>query len=116
MEVKGTIKKIFDPVSGKSAKGDWTRQDFIITSPKVDNDPYPDEMIVTAFGDDKISLVQSLQVGQNVTAVIDFKVREVADGKAFNSINLFRFNDGPKVEPKLPDPIKIDPTPDDIPW
>ena len=116
MEVKGTIKKIYDLTSGKSAKGDWQRQDFIISIPKVENDPYPDEMLITAFGEDKINLVQHLKVGQNVTAVIDFKVREVADGKVFNSINLFRFNDGPKTEPKLAEPIDSTPTPDDIPW
>lgn len=66
--------------SGKA----WQKREFIIEE-TVGN--YPNSMVITAFGD-RVEKLNTLRVGDCVTARFDTQVREY-NGRAFNNITLY---------------------------
>lgn len=66
--------------SGKA----WQKREFIIEE-TVGN--YPNSMVITAFGD-RVEKLNTLRVGDHVTARFDTQAREY-NGRAFNNITLY---------------------------
>ena len=66
--------------SGKA----WQKREFIIEE-KVGN--YPNSLVITAFGD-RVEKLNTLRVGDYVTARFDTQAREY-NGRAFNNITLY---------------------------
>lgn len=66
--------------SGKA----WQKREFIIEE-TVGN--YPNSLVITAFGD-RVEKLNTLRVGDSVTARFDTQVREY-NGRAFNNITLY---------------------------
>ena len=66
--------------SGKA----WQKREFIIEE-SVGN--YPNSLVITAFGD-RVEKLNTLRVGDYVTARFDTQVREY-NGRAFNNITLY---------------------------
>ena len=66
--------------SGKA----WQKREFIIEE-TVGN--YPNSLVITAFGD-RVEKLNTLRVGECVTARFDTQVREY-NGRAFNNITLY---------------------------
>ena len=66
--------------SGKA----WQKREFVIEE-TVGN--YPNSMVITAFGD-RVEKLNTLRVGDCVTARFDTQVREY-NGRAFNNITLY---------------------------
>ena len=66
--------------SGKA----WQKREFIIEE-TVGN--YPNSLVITAFGD-RVEKLNTLRVGDYVTARFDTQVREY-NGRAFNNITLY---------------------------
>lgn len=66
--------------SGKA----WQKSEFIIEE-TVGN--YPNSLVITAFGD-RVEKLNTLRVGDYVTARFDTQVREY-NGRAFNNITLY---------------------------
>lgn len=66
--------------SGKA----WQKREFIIEE-NVGN--YPNSLVITAFGD-RVEKLNTLRVGDYVTARFDTQAREY-NGRAFNNITLY---------------------------
>lgn len=66
--------------SGKA----WQKREFIIEE-NVGN--YPNSLVITAFGD-RVEKLNTLRVGDCVTARFDTQVREY-NGRVFNNITLY---------------------------
>lgn len=66
--------------SGKA----WQKREFIIEE-NVGN--YPNSLVITAFGD-RVEKLNTLRVGDNVTARFDTQAREY-NGRVFNNITLY---------------------------
>lgn len=66
--------------SGKA----WQKREFIIEE-TVGN--YPNSLVITAFGD-RVEKLNTLRVGDYVTARFDAQAREY-NGRAFNNITLY---------------------------
>ena len=66
--------------SGKA----WQKREFIIEE-TVGN--YPNSLVITAFGD-KVEKLNTLRLGDYVTARFDTQAREY-NGRAFNNITLY---------------------------
>ena len=66
--------------SGKA----WQKREFIIEE-TVGN--YPNSLVITAFGD-RVEKLNTLRVGDCMTARFDTQVREY-NGRAFNNITLY---------------------------
>lgn len=87
MEIKGFIKTILDPVSGSSARGEWSRQDVVI---EYQDGNYTKTLAVTFFN--KLDQLAGLGVGQEVTVSFSVSSREY-NGRWFTQA------DGWKIEP-----------------
>lgn len=77
-ELTGKIKLIQDPQTFNSG---FTKREMVVT---VDDGKYPQE-INLEFVQDKVSLLDSLQVGQQVTVSFDIRGREY-NGRYFNNL------------------------------
>ena len=85
MEITGVVKSVMPTQTGTSQSGKaWQKREFIIEE-TVGN--YPNSLVITAFGD-RVEKLNTLQVGDYVTARFDTQVREY-NGRAFNNITLY---------------------------
>lgn len=85
MEITGVVKSVMPTQNGTSQSGKaWQKREFIIEE-TVGN--YPNSMVITAFGD-RVEKLNTLRVGDYVTARFDTQAREY-NGMAFNNITLY---------------------------
>ena len=85
MEITGVVKSVMPTQTGTSQSGkEWQKREFIIEE-TVGN--YPNSLVITAFGD-RVEKLNTLRVGDYVTARFDTQVREY-NGRAFNNITLY---------------------------
>ena len=85
MEITGVVKSVMPTQTGTSQSGkSWQKREFIIEE-TVGN--YPNSLVITAFGD-RVEKLNTLRVGDYVTARFDTQVREY-NGRAFNNITLY---------------------------
>ncbi|MCG8698404.1 MAG: DUF3127 domain-containing protein [Bacteroidales bacterium] len=106
MEIKGKIAKILDAQSGKSAKGEWKKQEFILET----NAQYPKKVCIANWND-KIDLA-SLKLGDEVVAHIDVESREF-NGKWYTDVKIWKLEMAGQQQSGQPDmPEKLD----DIQW
>ena len=85
MEITGVVKSVMPTQTGTSQSGKaWQKREFIIEE-TVGN--YPNSMVITAFGD-RVEKLNTLRVGDYVTARFDTQAREY-NGRVFNNITLY---------------------------
>ena len=85
MEITGVVKSVMPTQTGTSQSGKaWQKREVIIEE-TVGN--YPNSLVITAFGD-RVEKLNTLRVGDYVTARFDTQVREY-NGRAFNNITLY---------------------------
>jgi single-strand DNA-binding protein len=77
-ELTGKIKLIQEP---KTFTSGFTKREMIV---RVEDGKYPQEINIE-FVQDKISLLDNLQVGQDVTVTFDIRGREY-NGRYFNNL------------------------------
>ncbi len=70
MKITGIVKEILDEVSGKSAKGDWRKREFILET----EGKYPKQICMVQWGDHIDD--QAVGLGEKVTVSIDLSSRE----------------------------------------
>ena len=95
MEITGVVKSVMPTQNGTSQSGKaWQKREFIIEE-TVGN--YPNSMVITAFGD-RVEKLNTLRVGDYVTARFDTQAREY-NGRAFNNITLYDITQ-PQAQPQ----------------
>jgi single-strand DNA-binding protein len=78
-ELSGKIKLIQEP---KSFNSGFTKREMVVI---VEDGKYPQEINIE-FVQDKVGLLDNLQVGQDVTVAFDIRGREY-NGRYFNNLN-----------------------------
>lgn len=86
MEIKGTVKQIMAVQTGVSAKGNWQKQELLLTT----QDKYPADILITCMGK-VVDSIEQLTEGMTVTASINISSREY-NGKYYNSINAWKLD------------------------
>ncbi len=85
IEIKGTVKEMFDT---KQITEKFAQKEVIVT---IDaHTTYPQHISVQA-NNDKISLLDSVEIGDSVTIVANLNGRE-AKGRYYNSLTIFKLN------------------------
>ena len=85
MEITGVVESVMPTQTGTSQSGKaWQKREFIIEE-TVGN--YPNSMVITAFGD-RVEKLNTLRVGDYVTARFDTQAREY-NGRVFNNSTLY---------------------------
>ncbi|QZT36708.1 DUF3127 domain-containing protein [Halosquirtibacter xylanolyticus] len=90
--VKGKLEKILDEVSGTSARGEWKKREFVLTT---QDEQYPRTICFTLFND-KVSLIEGFQSGQDLEVSFSVESREY-QGRYFHNVNAWR------VQPAMAD-------------
>ena len=121
MEITGRIIQKLPAQSGKSARGDWKKQEFIIET----EEQYPRKVCLVNWGD-KINL-DSFSENDKVTASINIESREF-NGRWYTDVKVWKMDkENANTEapgdipppPPLPDdfnPNDEDNIPDDLPF
>ncbi len=85
MQVKGKVTHVLEKVSGQSAKGPWSKQDFVIET----QDQYPKHICFTVWND-KIPIPQ---IGQEVDVSSMTESREY-NGRWFTDLTAWKYDAG----------------------
>lgn len=81
-DLTGKVKVIQDAQTFASG---FTKREFVVT---VEDGKYPQDICLECV-QDKVSLLDSIQVGQEVTATFDIRGREY-NGRYFNNLQAWR--------------------------
>src|SRR5690554_5678458 len=112
MELKGKIKKIFETQTFQSG---FQKKEIVVTT----DEQYPQDILIE-FYQDKIALLDPLNVGDEVKVHINIRGKEwvnpEGEAKYFNSINGWRIERGSTAAPEpAPEPVE-EKKEDDLPF
>jgi len=85
MEITGKVIQLNEPLTGKSARGEWKKQELIIET----EDQYPKQVCLLNWND-KVD-VSNLKPGQKITAGINIESREFND-RWFTDVKIWKLN------------------------
>ena len=112
LEIEGRIKQKLSRQSGQSARGAWEKQEFIL---EYQDGNYPADVMVTAFGSDKVADLDRYQVGDAVKVSFNLRAREY-NGRWYNDVRLWKIAPaGQNAAQQAPVQQAPAPTLDDMP-
>lgn len=95
MKITGTLVQKLEKINGKSANGEWQKQEFIISV----GDKYPKNVCLSAWSE-RCDELENIQIGDTVTAELEISSREY-NGKWYTEARAWKFlniNQAPKVQ------------------
>ncbi|MDV7340507.1 DUF3127 domain-containing protein [Terasakiella sp. A23] len=120
MEIEGKIVQVLPLKSGKSAKGEWSKQEYILET----DGQYPKKVCFMVWGDkiDEMAIKQ----GERLTVSIDIESREY-NGRWYTDVKAWQVNRGQRqdqgapigsgaVEFETDQPYNSSPIDDEIPF
>ena len=85
IQLIGTITNILPVASGTSAKGEWAKQEYVLS---VENEQYPRSVCFQIFGQDRINTA-GLQLNERVRVHLDISTNEY-NGRFYNTISCWK--------------------------
>lgn len=73
LEIEGKIIRKLGVQSGKSARGDWSKQEFVI---EYQEGNYPSQACLSVWGPDKVKDLEKYQIGDTVKVSFNISSRE----------------------------------------
>ena len=86
LEIEGRIASKLALQSGQSARGSWSRQDFVL---EYQDGSFPVSVCFTAWGEDKVNELNRFQVGDKVKVSFNLRGREY-NGRGYNDLRIWR--------------------------
>ena len=86
MEIEGTLIQKLAVQSGKSARGDWAKQDFVI---EYQEGNFPTKACFNVWGADKVKELEQFQIGDKIKLSFNVSSREY-NGKWYNDVSLYK--------------------------
>lgn len=86
LEIEGRIASKLALQSGQSARGSWSRQDFVL---EYQDGSFPVSVCFTAWGEDKVNELNRFQVGDKVKVSFNLRGREY-NGRWYNDLRIWR--------------------------
>ena len=86
LEIEGTLAQKLPVQSGSSARGPWTKQEFILEFPDGN---FTAKACFTAWGQDKVQDLGKYQVGDKVKVSFNLKSREY-NGRWYNDLQIWK--------------------------
>ena len=99
LELEGKIQNKLSIQKGQSARGAWSKQDFIL---EYMDGSFPASVCFTAFGDDKVAELSRYQCGDSVKVSFNLRAREY-NGRWYNDLRVWRISPlGQSAQPSAP--------------
>ncbi len=119
LEIRGRVSHILPQASGVSAAGrEWKKQDFVIET----QEQFPRSVCFTLFGDDKVGMLASVEIGTEVNVFFNLESREY-QGRWYSNVNAWKIEKaegaptGSVPPPELNQPANDGaPSADDLPF
>ena len=99
---KGKVIDKLAKVTGTSAKGDWTKQEFVI---ETLDDKYPKLICLTMFND-KFNIVDTLRIGEVIDVTFSIESRAYNE-RYFTNVNCFKIDKATKPLEPIYTPIIV---------
>ncbi len=87
-EIEGTLRRKLQAQSGRSARGDWAKQEFVLEYPDGN---FNSEVCITAWGQDKVSELDRFNEGDLLKVSFNIRAREY-NGRWYNDLRLWRIS------------------------
>ena len=88
MEIEGTLIQKLAVQSGKSARGDWAKQDFVI---EYQEGNFPTKACFNVWGADKVKELEQFQIGDKIKLSFNVSSREY-NGKWYTDLRAWRIS------------------------
>lgn len=86
MELEGTLITKLAVQSGKSARGDWAKQEFVI---EYQDGNFPTKVCINVWGADKVKELGSFRLGEKIHVSFNISSREY-NGKWYTDLRAWR--------------------------
>ena len=86
LEIEGTLAQKLPVQSGNTARGSWTKQEFILEFPDGN---FTAKACFTAWGQEKVQDLGKYQVGDKVKVSFNLKSREY-NGRWYNDLQIWK--------------------------
>ena len=98
LELEGTIRQKLGVQQGMSARGAWSKQEFVLEYPDGN---FTSQVCMLAFGQDKVQELDKYQVGDRVKVAFNIKSREY-NGRWYTDILVWRISPAGTAAPAAP--------------
>ena len=88
MEIEGTLIQKLAVQSGKSARGDWAKQEFVI---EYQDGNFPTKACFSVWGADKVKDLEQYQIGDKIRLAFNVSSREY-NGKWYTDLRAWRIS------------------------
>lgn len=95
MEVEGRIARKLNVQTGTSARGAWSKQEFIL---EYQEGNFPSQVCMNVWGEDKVKDLEKYQVGDKVKVSFNLSSREY-NGRWYNDIRAWRIEPAGAAQP-----------------
>lgn len=102
LDILGTVIQVLPVVTGTSAKGTWSKQDFILET----DGKYPKKVAITLWGQESIDKYDLVE-GMKVTAFLELDSREY-QGKWFTNVKAWKIQWDEQKRPDFPSAKKVE--------
>lgn len=99
LELEGKIKTKLPAQGGTSARGAWTRQDFVV---EYQDGNFPAEACFSAWGQERVDELARYNEGDAVKVSFNVRAREYG-GRWYNDLRVWRLS-APGAQPQAPAP------------
>lgn len=93
MDISGKLVKILPEVRGESQRGPWVRGGFVIET----DDMYPKLVAFTLFGEDRLAMINGIQMNSVVTVTFAPESREYNE-RWYTDLRCIRVTPGISVQ------------------
>ena len=99
LELEGRIVRKLNVQTGASARGAWSKQEFIL---EYQEGNFPTQVCMNVWGDDKVKELEKFQIGDKVKVSFNLSSREY-NGRWYSDIRAWR------IEPAVATPPPASP-------
>ena len=114
LELEGRIARKFAPQTGTSARGAWSKQEFIF---EYQEGQFPTQICMNVWGEDKVRELEKYQIGDKVKISFNLSSREY-NSRWYTDVRAWRIEPA-GAQPQQPSapqaPVAPAPTIDDLP-
>ena len=111
LELEGRIVRKLNVQSGTSARGAWSKQEFIF---EYQEGNFPSQVCFNVWGEDKVRELEKYQVGDKVKVSFNLSSREY-NGRWYSDIRAWRIEPAGQASQVAPPPPSAPmPSPDDM--
>lgn len=102
LELEGKIAQKQPVQSGTSARGGWSKQEFVV---EYMDGNFPSSAAFTAWGDERVKDLSRFQVGDAVKVSFAIKGREY-NGRWYNDLQIWKIAPAGDAQPVAPAPVR----------